>query len=209
MSSHILTKEQQEYCLSVNPNFFKDLDTVRNQMIDEYIDFYNENQRQPKDHFSSREEKHCAQWRGAMKRAAKGLGNSIPLNDDQKARILAVDPLFFQDCVVNQRITEYISFYNENQRQPNYKSPTKEEGIARWRDDMKLATKGFGRKLPLTYGQKEQITAVDPGFFQEHIFDDRNQMIEKYICFYNENKRQPKKVLNEEYIACERLHETN
>jgi superfamily II DNA or RNA helicase len=192
-----LNVEQRAKVLDVDPLFFQyqDFDGAKNQKLEEYIAFYKENQRQPKESSSDNDEKLAAHWRSNMKRAAK-LGSTLSLTKEQQTKVLNVDPDFFQDLagVKNQKIKEYISFYRANQRQPKDSSTDEsEKQIAKWRSRMKLAAKSKRDITPLNEEQITTVLSVDPFFFQYQDIDGaKNQRLEEYIAFYVENHRQPK-----------------
>jgi hypothetical protein len=155
-----LTDDQRATILDVDPDFFLTEREIQlraaNQRIEEYCSFYLRNQRQPRTNSQDREERRLGKWRTNVKRAVNGLGDTLPLNDEQRTRILFVDPDFFQDLdfVRNQRIEEYIAFYVENRRQPKPNSSDKDEKrVAQWR----IRMRGLGATQHLNDDQQAII----------------------------------------------------
>ena len=92
-----LDEEQIEMVLKVDPDFFKEQDfiSIKIQNINDYCSFYRINQRHPKIHSVNVMESKLGNWRSNMKRAAKGLSTNVPLDNEQRAYILSVDPAFY------------------------------------------------------------------------------------------------------------------
>ena len=209
-----VTSENRKLLLLVDPDFFNYTRYRKTQRINEYCDFYRLHQRQPYKIVTNDIEQHLEQqlgrWRNTMKQAAKNNGKSIPLNDEQREQILAVDPDFFeeQDFVVlkMQRVNEYCDFYMENKRQPSRCSIYyMERKIATWRNDMKTFKK---YRALLDEEQRERLLLVDPYFF-DGIDTTKTRKVTEYCDFYQENKRQPMNNsldVNERMLAQWRRH---
>lgn len=143
----------------------------------------------------------------------------IPLNDDQRATILAVDPEFFSDDreikmrEANQRcVDEYCAFCRRNRRRPRILIEERELNIqdkeehrlVNWRINMNKAANGLGTSLPLNDDQRATILDFDPEFFltdREIQLRKANQKVIDYCDFYRLNQRQPR-IDSQDYEEC-------
>ena len=101
-----MNDNQKKELLSADPEFYKDHKSAKIQQINKYCDFFQLHQRQPKrknrkikkidQTIDQTIENKLSLWRYSMLLAAAGKSNNVPLNTEQRIRVLSVDPGFFQ-----------------------------------------------------------------------------------------------------------------
>ena len=98
-----LDDEQRKMVLSVDPAFFTTQETVKKQWVNNYCDFIRFNQRQPVRSKHDDMERALSVWRGNMKTANTGKSKHTMLSEEDKAKVLAVDPDFFKTIMHTRR----------------------------------------------------------------------------------------------------------
>jgi hypothetical protein len=161
-----LSPEQIEKVLSIDPDFFNDVNTLRDRKIEAYCNFIIDERRQPKSGRTP-EKQVLYTWRKAVKNANKtGKSN---LSEEQLRQLLSVDPYFFIDrCKIKQNnVDKYCDFIKTEHIQPrkDRNNSQYEIFLYNWRLRMKQVSKGLRDQSPLTDQQIKQILSVDPAFF--------------------------------------------